>query len=228
MHRVFVLLLWLLGNSVAKGAIVDSTVFINELHYDNVGTDKDEFVEVAAPLSWSDLSSVTLTLYNGGNGQTYAGPTPLSSFTRRGSVAGWAFYTFDISLQNGAPDGLALARGNDVLQFLSYEGTFIATEGVASGLTSTDLQVFEPADAPLGTSLQLTGHGDSYADFRWESFAMNTYGDLNQGQSFVPEPSSVATWLVSAGALALLGWRQRCRRRQTASNGPVEHLTERS
>lgn len=217
MHRVSILLLWLLGSSVAMGSIVDSSVFINELHYDNAGTDKDEFVEVAAPLSWTDLSSVTLTLYNGGNGQMYAGPTPLSSFTRRGIVDGWAFYTFDISLQNGAPDGLALARGNEVLQFLSYEGTFVATEGIASGLSSTDMQVYEPADSPLGTSLQLTGRGDSYMDFHWNTFAVNTYGEINQGQSVVPEPSSVATWFVSAGALTLLGWRRRCRRGRVAT-----------
>lgn len=218
MRRVFFVLIWLAGSSVSWGSVVDSEVFINELHYDNVGADKEEFVEVAAPLSWSDLSGVTMTLYNGGNGELYAGPTPLSSFTRRGIVDGWAFFTLDVSLQNGAPDGLALAWGNQVLQFLSYEGTFVATQGVAAGLTSTDMRVFEPADAPLGTSLQLTGRGDSYLDFRWEKFATNTYGDVNQGQSVVPEPTSAAAWLIGGGALALVSWRRiRQRRRRRAA-----------
>lgn len=218
MYRVLFLLLCVSSGSVALGSVVDSTVFINELHYDNVGSDQEEFVEVAAPLSWTDLTGITLSLYNGGNGQLYGGPTPLSSFARNHEVDGWVFYTLEISLQNGAPDGLALAQGNSVLQFLSYEGTFAATQGVASGLTSTDMGVFEPADAPLGTSLQLTGRGDSYLDFHWEKVAQNTFGNVNQGQSMVPEPTSVATWLVSGGALVLIAWRRRCRRRQRASS----------
>lgn len=217
MYRVCIFLLCVSGSSVALGSVVDSAVFINELHYDNVGSDQEEFVEVAAPSSWTDLSGVTLTLYNGGNGQLYAGPTPLSSFARHSVANGWVFYTLEISLQNGAPDGLALAWGHDVLQFLSYEGTFTATQGVANGLTSTDMGVFEPADAPLGTSLQLTGRGDSYMDFHWEKFPQNTFGNVNQGQSMVPEPTSVATWLVSGGALMLFAWRRRCRRDQRVS-----------
>ncbi len=120
MHRV--LIPWLLLGAPAWASVIDSSVFINELHYDNEGADQGEFVEVAAPLSWHDLSSVTLTLYNGGNGQAYGGPTPLSSFTRRGVAGPFAFYTLDVSLQNGAPDGLALAHNDQVLQLLSYEG----------------------------------------------------------------------------------------------------------
>jgi hypothetical protein len=205
MHRVcfFVCLCW---GPVAMGAIVDSPIFINEFHYDNVGTDKEEFVEVAAPVAWSDLSEATLTLYNGGNGQSYASPMPLSSFTRRGVTDGWAFYTWDVSLQNGAPDGLALALRDQVLQFLSYEGTFTAVDGSAAGLNSTDVGVLELPDSPLGTSLQLTGRGDSYADFSWARFATNTYGAVNSGQSFVPEPATLVSFLVGAGGLSLAGW----------------------
>ena len=74
MHRVF--LAWLCLGSVAMGSIVDSQIFINEFHYDNLGTDREEFVEVAAPAAWNNLAAVSLTLYNGGNGASYAGPTP--------------------------------------------------------------------------------------------------------------------------------------------------------
>jgi hypothetical protein len=43
-------------------------------------------------------------------------------------------------LQNGSPDGLALvAPGNVVVEFLSYEGTFNATNGPAAGMTSVDI-----------------------------------------------------------------------------------------
>jgi len=40
------------------------TVFINEFHYDNVGDDAGEFVEIAGP-SGASLTGWTLVLYNG-------------------------------------------------------------------------------------------------------------------------------------------------------------------
>ncbi len=205
MYRV--LFFWLLLSSTAMGSIIDGPIWINELHYDNAGADQNEFVEVVAPASWSALSDVTLTLYNGGNGTAYGGPTALSAFDIGASVDGFVFYSWDISLQNGAPDGLALAHGDQVLQFLSYEGTFTAADGVAQGLLSTDMGVMEETDAPLGSSLQLSGTGDRYLDFSWQSSAPHTLGSLNQGQMFaVPEPASVLMWLAVAGSLAF-GWR---------------------
>ncbi len=211
MYRV--LFAWLLLGAPALGSVIDSAVFINELHYDNDGTDQGEFVEVAAPLSWRDLSSITLTLYNGGNGQSYSGPTPLSSFTRRDVAGPFAFYTLDVSLQNGAPDGLALAQHDQVLQFLSYEGTFAAQNGIAQGLISTDMGVREEPDTPLGWSLQLSGRGDSYQDFTWELLSPASYGSVNTRQSMLPEPASVVAWLIG---LSALGWLRRAQRRRAA------------
>lgn len=40
------------------------TVFINEFHYDNTGTDTNEFIEIAG-LAGTDLSGWSLVLYNG-------------------------------------------------------------------------------------------------------------------------------------------------------------------
>lgn len=208
-----VLFTWLLCCTPALGSIVDSQIFINELHYDNEGVDQGEFVEVVAPVAWQDLAAVTLTLYNGGNGQSYGGPTPLSSFTRRSVVGPFAFYTLDVSLQNGAPDGLALAYHDQVLQFLSYEGVFTAQNGVARGLLSTDMGVWEEPNTPLGSSLQLSGRGDSYLDFTWELLPEATYGTVNARQTLVPEPASVVAWCAALGAL---GWRCRRLRRRPA------------
>ena len=60
------------------------------------------------------------------------------------------------AMQNGAPDGLALiGPAGAVLQFLSYEGSFLATAGAAAGLTSLDLGVFE--DGGDGTPAGLRG-----------------------------------------------------------------------
>lgn len=46
------------------------TVFINELHYDNTGTDSNEFVEIAWPAGTS-LAGYSIVLYNGSGGAVY-------------------------------------------------------------------------------------------------------------------------------------------------------------
>jgi len=219
MYRV--LFFWLIMTTTAAGSIVDSQVFINEFHYDNVGSDKGEFVEIAVPASWSNLSGLSLTLYNGGSGRRYGGPYSLDSFTIGDTVGGKTLYFLDLSLQNGAPDGMALADGTNVLQFLSYEGVFTASNGVAAGLASTDINVLEPSNTPRGFSLQLAGDGDSLFDFTWQTPAEQTRGSINHKQTFrsggssggtVPEPSAAVLWLGLFAAGGLLWLRARHRK----------------
>ena len=51
-------------------------VWINEIHYDNAGTDVGEFIEIAGTAGF-DLAGYSLVVYNGSNGGTY-GTTLLS------------------------------------------------------------------------------------------------------------------------------------------------------
>lgn len=218
MYRVF--FCWLMLATPALASIMDSRVFINELHYDNAGADKGEFVEVIAPLT-SDLSSISLTLYNGSTGAAYSGPFALDTLARGDTSNGYAVFTLDVSLQNGAPDGLALAQAGQVLQFLSYEGVFAATNGVAQGLTSTELGVVEDSSTPLGYSLQLAGQGDSYFDFSWQPPATGTPGSVNHGQvlgvgSAVPEPGSSVIWLIAIPGVFCGRWLRQLTRRRLA------------
>ena len=72
----------------------------------------------------------------------------------------WIVYDYLVvspgSIQNGAPDGLALVNSSGaVCEFLSYEGTFTASNGPPNGMTSTDIGVAETGATPIGTSLQL-------------------------------------------------------------------------
>jgi hypothetical protein len=53
------------------GAGPPSPPWINELHYDNDGTDLDEFVEVALPVAGPAAADVSVTLYNGNGGAPY-------------------------------------------------------------------------------------------------------------------------------------------------------------
>ncbi|MEJ7702946.1 MAG: hypothetical protein WKF47_04505 [Geodermatophilaceae bacterium] len=117
-----------------------STVFINEIHYDNAGTDSGEAIEIAAPAG-TDLSGWSLVLYNGSGGASY--DTDALSGVVSGSPGTFGFVVVTYAsngIQNGSPDGIALVRpGGAVEQFLSYEGSFAATTGPALGLSATDI-----------------------------------------------------------------------------------------
>ncbi|AHM61318.1 Endonuclease I [Flammeovirgaceae bacterium 311] len=160
-------------------------VFINEIHYDNAGTDENEGVELAG-LAGTSLNGWQLIPYNGNNGASYS-PLTLSGVIPD-QQAGFGTVFFPISgLQNGAPDGIALVDAEaNVIQFLSYEGTFAATDGPAAGLTSTDIGVEEGSGTPADFSLQLTGTGSAYKDFTWAAEAASTYNAVNNEQQFLP------------------------------------------
>lgn len=154
-------------------------VFINEIHYDNDGTDVNEGIEIAAPAG-TDLSSYALVAYNGNGGSPYSTTNLSGIITDQSNGYGTAFFAIS-GLQNGSPDGIALYDGTTVLQFLSYEGSFTAVGGVADSLTSTDIGVSQ-SSATIGSSLQLAGEGTSYEDFTWEADSTSSYGAININQ----------------------------------------------
>ncbi len=163
----------------------EASVFINEIHYDNDGTDAGEAVEVAGPAG-TDLSGWSLVLYNGNGGAPYT-TTPLSGIIPDlQNGYGTLFFSYPVNgIQNGGPDGLALINpANEVIMFLSYEGSFVAVGGPADGLTSTDIGVSEPSSTLVGYSLQLVGSGFNYGEFAWAAPQPATFGAVNAGQSF--------------------------------------------
>jgi endonuclease I/PKD repeat protein len=166
--------------------------WVNEFHYDNSSSDKNEAVEIAGAVG-TDLSGWSIVAYNGRNGTHYK--TVNLSGVIADQQGGFGTLNFAVSsLQNGAPDGFALVdNGGHVVQFLSYEGTFEATSGVASGMTSTDVGVRETSSTPVGHSLQLGGEGTQYSDFTWQSVSANTAGKVNNNQTLgYPNEAPVA------------------------------------
>ena len=173
----------------AAGAVApDSSVFINEFHYDNTGTDTGEFVEIAGPAG-TDLSAYSIVLYNGSGGASYDTDTLSGTIPDQGGGFGTVVVNYPSNgIQNGSPDGIALLQGSTLIQFLSYEGSFAATNGPANGVTSTDIGVSETGTEPVGQSLQLKGSGNSYADFTWAAASDDSPGAVNAGQEFTATP----------------------------------------
>jgi len=168
------------------------TTWINELHYDNVSTDVGEFVEVVLKNAGDyTLADFQVDLYNGNGGVTY-GAFTLDGFTVGNTVGDFTFYYSSTpGIQNG-PDGLALSYQGTLIsgQFLSYEGSFAATDGPATGVTSTDIGVVENGIDPVGESLQLGGYGNLYSQFYWQSPLAETPGAINNNQTF----GNYTTW----------------------------------
>ena len=181
-----------------------ATVFINEFHYDNTGSDLNEGVEIIG-LSGLSLEGWQLQLYNGGDGTVYR--TQLLSGTFLDQSEGYGTLTFSISgIQNGPADAFALVNNlGELTEFISYEGSVTASDGAANGQSSDDVGVIETSSSPIGNSIQRIGTGILPEQFSW-SIASASFGEINSNQTLsqttVPLPA--ASWLF-AGALALLG-----------------------
>ncbi|MGD9021618.1 MAG: lamin tail domain-containing protein, partial [Lysobacterales bacterium] len=128
---------------------------INEIDYDQPGTDAAEFIEIHnAGDSPADLAGVELVLVNGSGAAPYltiALPavtlSPWDYFVVCGNAAEVANCDLDVSpdtnlIQNGSPDAVALQRGDEILDTVSYEGDTGGgyTEGSGSGLTDSSAE----------------------------------------------------------------------------------------
>lgn len=172
-------------------AFAQAGVWINEIHYDNAGTDVGEFVEVAGDAGTS-LSGWSLHFYNGSDRSVYA--TRSLSGTLGSQCGAFGFVSVAAAgLQNGSPDGVALVNASGTaVQFLSYEGRFKAASGPARNKTSVDIGVTETTSTPAGQSLQLKGSGTTYANFSWHAPSTASPGTCNAGQVF-PVPDAAPT-----------------------------------
>jgi len=173
-------------------------IWINEFHYDNEGTDVDEFIEIVFEMApGDDLADYEIFLYNGSNNGIYDSVN-LADFTAGDVVEGFSFFykVFPSNgIQNGAPDDIALAYAGSLVQFISYEGTMTGADGPAAGVMSEDIGVEESSSTPIGYSLQLTGTGAQYSHFSWMEPQPHTMGQLNPDQSFggTPDPTITVT-----------------------------------
>jgi len=166
-------------------AVYAADVFINEIHYDNAGGDVNEGVEVAGPAG-TDLTGWSLHFYNGSSSSGKVYKTESLVGVVPNQQDGFGTVSFAVSgLQNGSPDGIALIDADDnVIQFISYEGTFTAIGGPADGMSSIDITWAENSSTPVGHSLQLAGEGSKLSDYSWQAENVSSFGQVNTNQVF--------------------------------------------
>jgi endonuclease/exonuclease/phosphatase family metal-dependent hydrolase len=181
-------------------------IFVNEFHYDNVGTDQGEFIEVVAgPGFLGEFADIDVLLYDGSSGKVDRTINLGSSeFTRSTTPNGFDLFVIGsgIVIGNGL-DGIAIVNRvtHQVIQFISYEGSFVATDGIASTTVppsvSTNIGVSQTGSEAVGSSaLGLVGSGGVRTDFAWAKIpGQHSKGAVNMGQTLVnnvPAPQGTA------------------------------------
>lgn len=174
---------------------------INEVDYDSVGSDTQEFVEIFnGTLAPVDLSTLVLVLVNGSTSREY-GRVALSGTLAPGAYAVVAnaavtvpagvqrFALANDTLQNGAPDGVALINTatGAMVDALSYEGpmsaaTITGVTGTVSLVEGTVLPATVADNNMTAASLARLPNGADTDDAAtdWRLSAMPTPGAVNR------------------------------------------------
>jgi hypothetical protein len=165
----------------AVAAAAPPSVRFSEIHYDNASTDVGEAIELSGPAGTS-LAGWSVVLYNGNGGAAYNTRALTATIPATCGDRGVVVLTYpQDGIQNGSPDGMALVDGNgQVVEFLSYEGTFTAVGGPANGMVSTDIGVSQAGNTPAGRSLGRTAAGT------WNAEGPATFGACNDAEGGGP------------------------------------------
>lgn len=175
----------------AAPAPTNSTVFINEFHYDDARTNVGEFIEIVGPAG-TNLEGYRLSLISGENGLEYLSVDLDGIIQNENDGYGFKLINFDNQLRNGGTeedlgygDGIALIDASGIcIELLSYEGPVQPLEGSCKQYYSTEISVSE-GNANEPRSIQKIGEGTKSSDFTWVANTVPSKGYINQNQDIM-------------------------------------------
>ncbi len=181
----------------SSALLAQADIYISEFHYDNLSTDSNENIEIGGPQG-SNLNNWSVVLYNGTNSiRAPYNTLQLDGTLEASDECDEGYYVVELpsnGIQNGSPDGIALVDpSGNVVQFISYEGSFEALDGPAAGMTSIDIGVAESNSTPVGSSLQYDPLSDS-----WSGPYASHFGTCSGASEPTPVPTVTPTPLPSA------------------------------
>ena len=191
---------------VAMATIVQAAVVINEVDYDQPGTDATEFVELYNNgASSEDLGGMVLELINGSNNTMYQTLTlPSFSLAADGyfvicaNPAGTPNCDYDWTpetnlIQNGAPDAVILIDAlGAIIDAVSYEGSAVApyVEGTGfGGADSGSLPYLGISRYPNGVDTD-----DNSVDFFVKCITPGSSNSVVEADCMDPVPAEKMTW----------------------------------
>jgi predicted extracellular nuclease len=182
-----------------------AAVVINEVDYDQPGTDTAEFIELYnnGPAA-VNLGTYTVELMNGNNGVLYgtvvlpAATLPAGGYfvIGFGSANPWhadfVANNLDNSIQNGSPDAIGLRDGGVLVDAVSYEGDTVAPYTEGTGFTGADDNV----TANLGISRYPDGQDTNDNNTDWSLRCITPGGPnaASTGGCASPVPALGSTW----------------------------------
>ncbi len=202
-----------------------ATILINEVDYDQDGSDTAEFIELfnsgANRVNLADyrldlINGATTTVYRSFNLTGYSLAVD-SYFVICGNVSMVMNCDFDAGIsknmiQNGAPDGIALLNGNDLIDTMTYEGVISGiTEGSNGTLADKNTGILS-----IGRLLNSQDTNDNAADFEYNCITPGTANIPGSGNcssaitGTVPQPPVI--WLFASGLIGMLASAKRRKR----------------
>ena len=199
-----------------------AALVINEIDYDQAGTDTAEFIELFnTGASTVSLDNYSIMLINGTNSSSYRnidlsgfdidadGYFVICSDTTAVANCNYSFTTSDSWLQNGSPDAVGLYESDSLIDSLSYEGALLVfTEGSVLTLSDNNVDIVSLSRISNGFD-----SNDNAADFQLGCITPGSSNIAGSGDcsttavSAVPVPA--AAWLFGSGIIGLVGMARR-------------------
>lgn len=166
-------------------SLSSSQLLINEIDYDQPGTDSSEYLELVGEAG--TYNNVVVSLINGNNNSSY-NTFSLGNITLSDETDGFGFYVIGVpsvpnvdfsdgfpatnAIQNGSPDGIELSVDGVIVDAVAYEGSMNDANG----------NPMEEVDASFYEGLEgLSISRDGLDNFAW-SVSNITPGAINENQ----------------------------------------------
>ena len=201
---------------------IHAAVVINEIDYDQPGTDSAEFIELFnSGSSIISLDNYAIDLINGSNSSSYRN-IELTGFSidaggyfvvcSNASLVTNCNYSFTSSngwFQNGAPDAVALYENTTLLDSLSYEGLlspYTEDETLAIKDNNTDI-------ISISRIIDGVDSNNNLLDFELGCITPGSSNIAGTGDCSVAQVSAVplpaAAWLFASGLIGIVGFARR-------------------